>query len=98
MIKEYLQYLKDNPEQYWFKAKIYGWGWTPARWQGWLALGIFFVCVILATYAIERWANTPQEVLLGSSLGIMLPALILILVAWKTGENPRWRWEIPKKK
>ncbi len=27
MIKKYLNYIKDNPEHYWFKAKIYGWGW-----------------------------------------------------------------------
>jgi hypothetical protein len=29
MIEEYKKYLKDNPEVYWFKAKLYGWGWFP---------------------------------------------------------------------
>jgi len=38
MIKEYIAYLKDNPQGYWFKAKLYGWGWDPAIWQGWLVL------------------------------------------------------------
>ena len=30
MIKEYIAYLKDNPQGYWFKARLYGWGWAPA--------------------------------------------------------------------
>jgi hypothetical protein len=32
LFKEYTDYLKDNPQGYWFKRKLYGWGWTPARW------------------------------------------------------------------
>jgi len=30
----------------WFKAKRYGWGWTPACWQGWLVLGVYFAVLI----------------------------------------------------
>jgi hypothetical protein len=25
-LSRYIRYLKDNPEQYWFKRKAYGWG------------------------------------------------------------------------
>ncbi|HYC83050.1 MAG TPA: hypothetical protein VEB60_00680, partial [Candidatus Paceibacterota bacterium] len=34
----YLRYAKDNPQRLWFKRKLYGWGWTPVTWQGWLAV------------------------------------------------------------
>jgi len=27
----------------WFKAKQYGWGWYPARWQGWLIVIGFII-------------------------------------------------------
>src|SRR5215472_16377344 len=27
----------------WFRAKSYGWGWTPASVEGWLVLGLFMV-------------------------------------------------------
>lgn len=40
MIKEYIAYLKDNPQGYWFKAKLYGWGWAPVKWQGLLVIAI----------------------------------------------------------
>ena len=31
MLKQYIAYLKDNPQGYWFKAKLYGWGWVPVN-------------------------------------------------------------------
>lgn len=41
IFQQYFRYLKDNPEGYWFKRKLYGWGWTPATWQGWVTLVAF---------------------------------------------------------
>ena len=51
MIKEYVQYLRDNPEYFWFERKSYGWGWVPVRWQGWLVivLHIFFITLLAIT-------------------------------------------------
>jgi hypothetical protein len=31
MVKEYINYIKNNPEDHWFKTKLYDWGWTPGR-------------------------------------------------------------------
>ena len=30
-------------KSYWFKARLYGWGWVPVKWQGWLDLYLFSV-------------------------------------------------------
>ena len=46
MLKEYRAYLKDNPKGYWFKRKLYGWGWTPAKWQGWCLTLLYSVLVL----------------------------------------------------
>ena len=46
MIKEYIKYLKDNPQEYWFKAKLYGWGWTPVKWQGWCVIFLYIVLIL----------------------------------------------------
>ena len=55
MIKEYVSYLKDNPNGYWFKRKLYGWGWTPATWQGWFAIGVYVLLILgLGFFPITR--------------------------------------------
>ncbi len=90
-IKEYLQYLKDNPEGYWFKRKLYGWGWVPVRWQGWLvvvlgvAIGVLGVCVGEAD-------DAPGAALLGF---LLMVGLIISFCFWK-GEKPRWQWGVRK--
>ncbi len=91
LIKEQIEYLKDNPEGYWFKRKLYGWGWTPAKPAGWIVIGLYLVFLILgvryheATYGIE---NEPLRFVL------FLVALTVLLVAfsWRKGEPPKWQW------
>lgn len=45
-LEKYLEYLKDNPEGHWFRAKLYGFGWTPAKWQGWAVTVGFMLALI----------------------------------------------------
>ncbi|GGB19768.1 hypothetical protein GCM10011380_06680 [Sphingomonas metalli] len=33
-------------EEAWFAPKRFGWGYTPVRWQGWLATGAFAAIVV----------------------------------------------------
>jgi len=44
-IQEYTAYLKDNPNGYWFKRKLYGFGWMPATKQGWTVLALYVLFV-----------------------------------------------------
>jgi len=93
MIKEYFVYLKDNPKGYWFKAKLYGWGWTPVKWQGWLVVIIGLAMVITGIY-IGEIDDAPGAAGLGV---ILMIALILSFGYWK-GEKPRWQWGPSKDK
>ncbi len=97
MLKQYIDYIKDNPKGYWFKAKWFGWGWTPVTWQGWLII-IFYV--ILFLYFTKNMDNrsTDEEVLVSFALPILLSTLGLVFIAFKKGEKPKWHWGIPKKK
>ena len=45
-IKKYIEYMRNNPEKNWFKRKLYGWGWTPARWQGGVVIGVYVVALV----------------------------------------------------
>ena len=99
MIKKYIEYLKDNPQGYWFKAKLYGWGWTPARWQGWCV--ILAYVALLFTLVISREKDIPGNPDSGSNfltfaLPIVILTGILIFICYKTGEKPRWRWGLKK--
>jgi hypothetical protein len=72
----------------WFKAKkYYGWGWYPARWQGW--------AVLLAWFAPLVWLVSELQHGMSGGLYVLLLALwvaVLLVVCWLTGERPQWRW------
>lgn len=95
MFKEYFAYLKDNPERYWFKAKLYGWGWTPATWQGWVTLLVYIVLIL--GLIVSREESVPGDPMSGSNflvfaLPILILTTVLIYICYKTGEKPHWQW------
>jgi hypothetical protein len=91
IITEYVQYLKDNPEGYWFKRKLYGWGWTPAKTQGWLVLGAYLVGVLYVVYRLEGEVSS-DTLVTEFVLPLSVLTLLLIYVCYKKGEKPRWQW------
>jgi hypothetical protein len=99
MLKEYIAYLKDNPRGYWFKRKLYGWGWVPAKWQGWCI--IFLYILLILSLVLVREKDIPGNSDSGSNfltfaLPIIVLTTLLIIVAYKKGERPRWQWGKPK--
>lgn len=98
MLKTYIRYLKDNPQGYWFKAKLYGWGWTPATWQGWCVILVY--AALILTLVITREKDIPGNPDSGSNvlicaLPIVTLTALVIFIAYKTGEKPRWQWGPP---
>ena len=89
--KEFVAYYKDNPEGYWFKRKLYGWGWMPVKWQGWLVIAISIGVVLLGVYVGEV-DDAPGAVL----LGVILAAGIIFGFGYWKGEKPHWQWGPPK--
>ncbi len=98
MIKKYLAYLADNPHKYWFKAKLYGWGWTPATWQGWVVLAVFIGLTIFNFNRIDAYSHSGSDTLLNFIPQTFVLVLLLLLICSKTGEKPRWQWGIPTDK
>lgn len=95
MIKAYIAYVKDNPHGYWFKRKLYGWGWTPVTREGWLVLLGYILAVLL--FALTLGPNsTDREVTFTFLLPVALLTISLIRICYKKGETPRWQWGIPK--
>ena len=46
--------LPTDPNEYWFPAKRYGWGWgLPSRWQGWVVLAIYAVLLVVGIVGLH---------------------------------------------
>lgn len=76
----------------WFKAKTYGWGWTPATWEGWASIGVYLLLLVLILRRVESEALSVRETILELTLPIIVITALLIAVSYWKGEPPRWRW------
>jgi hypothetical protein len=92
IIKSYLDYLKDNPKGYWFKARLYGWGWTPVKWQGWLTILVFLALLVYFSSKIDG-ENTFFRFFV--PVGVL--TVILVIIGYWKGEKPRWQEGLPEK-
>lgn len=79
-------------KEYWFKAKNYGWGWYPARWQGWVVLIIYIGLMVWNFNRIDGMQHSGSDTLLNFIPQTVLLTFILIGICFKTGEKPEWRW------
>jgi len=92
MLNEYKKFVKDNPQGYWFKAKLYGWGWTPVKWQGWLVIFIFVILVTLNAFRLEINSRTSEVAVFTYLPETALLCIGLIMICYLKGEKPSWRW------
>ncbi len=92
--QKHIAYLKDNPEGYWFKRKLYGYGWTPAKPQGWLVIGFFVLALVLNALRFDFSGGDNGGAVINFLIQSLVLILVLILVCYKTGEKPKWQWGI----
>jgi hypothetical protein len=77
--------MKKN---YWFKGKRYGWGWYPSSWQGWGVLLGFIALILWNSSHTDASGQTLRPFILENLLLVVL----LIVICYRTGEPPKWRW------
>jgi uncharacterized membrane protein YhaH (DUF805 family) len=76
---------KNTEKKLWFRRKLYGWGWTPITWQGWLVVLFYVLFLISAVTDLDHeW--------LKNVLFMILSTFILIRICYMKGEKPRWQW------
>lgn len=76
----------------WFKAKRYGWGWTPATWQGWVVMVVFFIFEVWNFLRLDSVSHSNSDTIRPFVIQTIIAVLVLIFICYKTGEKPRWRW------
>lgn len=87
----YVRYAHDNPQHFWFKRKLYGWGWTPVTWQGWTVIALYLVLVFTFAMTIDE-SSPPREMVFTFWLPVAVLTTLLIRIAYRKGEPPRWQW------
>lgn len=95
LIQDTQAYLKDNPQNLWFKRKLYGWGWTPVRWQGWVVIGLYILLMTLFSLTIDDYSSD-KEIFFTFILPAILLTFTLLRICYKKGEKPKWQWGPPK--
>jgi RsiW-degrading membrane proteinase PrsW (M82 family) len=80
----------QKPQKLWFKAKHYGWGWYPCSWEGWLII-VLFLAIFLPVMRLMTNSNSLMWAASGFLIiGILI--IILLIICYKKGEKPGWRW------
>jgi MFS superfamily sulfate permease-like transporter len=77
--------------RYWFRRKEFGFGATPATWEGWLVMLVYVGLLIgLARYLTGR--ESPAHIPVFLFVAIVLTAVV-VWISWiKTEGGWRWKW------
>jgi hypothetical protein len=78
-------------DNFWFKRKTYGWGWTPATWQGWAVTAFYILAIIALFRDVDKVSRSISELLVAFGPAFAFITLLFILICWKKGEQPPWQ-------
>ena len=80
--------------RYWFKPKRYGYGATPATWEGWAFTGLIVAIVAVAASLLFRNGHAPSGpmALVWWAFVAIVIALTVVVAKFKTDGAWRWRW------
>lgn len=79
-------------KEIWFKAKLYGWGWNPITWQGWLATLVYCVGIVTFFTFVDFNDRSMSDTLLRFVVPFAIFTGLFIMLCYTKGERPRWRW------
>lgn len=81
--------MQQQNNKYWFKAKTYGYGWTPATWQGWLIILAYLIIFGVLFYIFE---SNIEKYSVFYFISVFVITGLLIYISYKKGEPAKWRW------
>lgn len=95
-VRKYFEYIKDNPQHVWFKRKLYGFGWTPATWEGWMVTGIYALAVMIIFKRSDALSDSTNDILINLVVPFAIITSWLLATCFWKGERLGWQWG-PKK-
>lgn len=85
--------MKNKIKKYWFKRRLYGFGWTPTCWQGWATVAVFLIIFVVGKKMLID--NQVIKFLDGEtiySVVLTIAIICLVVVSLYKGPKPKWRW------
>ncbi|USN92441.1 MAG: hypothetical protein H6782_01345 [Candidatus Nomurabacteria bacterium] len=89
---DHVEYLRDNPNGYWFKRKRYGLGWTPAKPAGWITIFSYILFIIGVFHFSDMRNFYVSSASVHIIVLIVVATLLFLAVMWRTGEPLKWQW------
>lgn len=80
-------------QKLWFKAKSFGWGWTPITWQGWVVTLLYIVSILVHVQNIDVQTHSTNDIGMNFVIPFIINTVFLLIVCYAHGEKPRWRWD-----
>ena len=81
----------SKKQKLWFRAKKFGWGWTPVSREGLLVTAIYAAVLVWYATMVPEQSSVQDELLVRAPFFISWTGL-LIAICYKKGEAPWWRW------
>lgn len=85
----------EQKKKLWFVARKYGYGWTPATWEGWLVLGLYLAAIwgaYVCRYTKDSALSEDAIILYRFLPQVLGLTLMLFIICILKGEKPGWRW------
>ncbi len=76
----------------WFKAKRFGWGWTPVSWQGWLLTIMYVFFLVELALTVDQTAHSASDEIFSFAVPFVCITVLFLVVCYAKGEKPGWRW------
>ena len=81
----------------WFKQKVYGFGWSPSSYEGWLVIFFYFIVLFYFASKVDSTSHSGSDTLFGVVIPFALLTALLVSICYITGEKPTWRWGCQRK-
>jgi hypothetical protein len=81
-----------STKKLWFKNKTYGWGWTPASWEGWVVVILFVSFVYFDFKRLDIVSHSASDTLRPYFIDLFFALVVLFWICYIKGEKPQWRW------
>ncbi len=70
---------------------MYGWGWTPITWQGWV-LTLIYALGLIPNIIEANKQHSGSDFLVAFAIPFITNTILFLVICYSRGERPRWRW------